>query len=205
MLFAVDWTPEAILAAIVAAMGGGEGLRRLLIWGRKVIKAGMEIADKAEAYAKMASDLKDLRETDKATAEQFDSVHGRVTYLEAHTEAAQIAAGLAKIAWDSQGNCVYVCLEWQSLTGLGIEDARGNGWLESIHPEDRPRVRILWDEFLKGARRRLSVEYRIQRPEGLIVYARLRAGRGYSANRESTAIVGYTYSVSEPPGPGAKT
>ena len=47
---------------------------------------------------------------------------------------------------DAQGNCTYVNQTWESLTGQSLESQLGDGWLETIHPEDRDRVKDLFQE-----------------------------------------------------------
>jgi PAS domain S-box-containing protein len=183
ILAAADLTAPEWVAVLVAALGGGEGLRRAIVWGRRVILAAAKIMDAAEQVLTQAEQVS-----------QFAAAFERLTILEAYRAADDAAEGVAKIAWDAQGQCCYVCLEWQSLTGMGMEDARGSGWLDCIHPDDRTRVRQLWDAFLAGARRRFAVEdFRIQRPDGSLIRCRMRAGRGYSRDREQTLLTGRTY------------
>lgn len=47
---------------------------------------------------------------------------------------------------DAQGNCTYVNQTWENLTGQSLESQLGDGWLETIHPEDRDRVKALFQE-----------------------------------------------------------
>ncbi len=35
--------------------------------------------------------------------------------------------------------------QWIEFTGVGFEDSLGQGWLEAIHPDDRPHTRAAWD------------------------------------------------------------
>ena len=39
--------------------------------------------------------------------------------------------------------------EWRWITGQSVEEFLGNGWLDSIHPEDRERVERDWRECLR--------------------------------------------------------
>ena len=51
---------------------------------------------------------------------------------------------LAQIICDSNGECIKVNSKWISLTGLSQEEAHGNNWLISVHPEDRQEVQKKW-------------------------------------------------------------
>ncbi|MDI1428000.1 ATP-binding protein [Polyangium sorediatum] len=46
------------------------------------------------------------------------------------------------IIWltDATGSCHYINATWERITGQSPEDAHGVGWLDPIHPEDRPRI-----------------------------------------------------------------
>jgi PAS domain S-box-containing protein len=42
--------------------------------------------------------------------------------------------------------------EWRWITGQTVEEFLGNGWLHSIHPEDRERVERVWRDSLRTGR-----------------------------------------------------
>jgi PAS domain S-box-containing protein len=45
---------------------------------------------------------------------------------------------------DLEGSCVYVNGKWMELTGLTMEQARGDGWSAGVHPDDRDCVFSQW-------------------------------------------------------------
>lgn len=51
---------------------------------------------------------------------------------------------LAQIVCDSHGECIKVNSKWISLTGLSQDEAHGNNWLISVHPEDRQEIQKKW-------------------------------------------------------------
>jgi PAS domain S-box-containing protein len=66
---------------------------------------------------------------------------------------------------DESGGCTYVNRAWSEFTGRGESDARGGGWLEVVHPDDRGHV----DHAFKrahAARDALEIEYRLMRHDG---------------------------------------
>jgi PAS domain S-box-containing protein len=54
---------------------------------------------------------------------------------------------------------------WRELTGQSLEQVRGLGWLDALHPGDRPRVERIWREA-HASRRTYEAEYRIRLAEG---------------------------------------
>ncbi len=77
--------------------------------------------------------------------------------------AAHTPLGIFVSALD--GRCVYVNARWCELTGLGIDDALGDGWSSAIHPDDFERVSGEWADASRNERDSV-VEYRFVRPDG---------------------------------------
>ena len=66
---------------------------------------------------------------------------------------------------DATGAYTYVNDRWCEITGIGAAEARGAGWLEGMHPEDRVRVFSAWQALMRGEAD-FAVEYRLRRPDG---------------------------------------
>jgi PAS domain S-box-containing protein len=70
---------------------------------------------------------------------------------------------------NSDGFTTYVNPKWTKISGLSMEDARGDGWIEAVHPEDREMLYHNWKEMIN--RRELSIaEYRFVKPDGSITW-----------------------------------
>ena len=71
------------------------------------------------------------------------------------------------IIWmtDVAGDCVYLNRRWCQLTGRSVSAGQGQGWLDSVHPEDRGAT---WHAFAAatGDRHAFGLELRLRRPEG---------------------------------------
>jgi len=50
---------------------------------------------------------------------------------------------------------------WRELTGQTVDQVRGWGWLDAIHPADRERTRRAWDSAVRQ-QRLYDIEYRIR-------------------------------------------
>ncbi len=54
---------------------------------------------------------------------------------------------------------------WRELTGQTLEQVRGSGWVDAIHPDDRARTMEIWREALR-TRRPYESEYRLCLADG---------------------------------------
>ena len=63
---------------------------------------------------------------------------------------------------DADGACIYLNKQWLEHTGRTLEEEAGEGWLESVHPDDRPAA---MDSYLRAfhSRRHYRSEYRLRR------------------------------------------
>lgn len=66
---------------------------------------------------------------------------------------------------DTSGSCNYLNKVWLQFTGRTSEQELGSGWLESVHPDDRERIRRESDPLI-GRRERFTLLYRIRRHDG---------------------------------------
>jgi len=72
---------------------------------------------------------------------KVDSKLGRLMTL---YRAERDLHGEALYEADSDGEVTHVSQGWVRITGIGIEGARGTGWLASVHHQDRDVVRAEW-------------------------------------------------------------
>lgn len=63
------------------------------------------------------------------------------------------------------GKVNYVNQAWMELTGYSLEQARGDGWLEVLHPEDQQHCLETYLEAFH-ARQPIELEYRLRRHDG---------------------------------------
>jgi len=74
-----------------------------------------------------------------------------------------LAMATDQIVWrcDAAGNNVWSSESWQRILGWKTDEAKGRGWLDFVHPDDRARVAQSWQEGLKAGREYHS-EYRLR-------------------------------------------
>ena len=61
--------------------------------------------------------------------------------------------------------CVYFNQRWLEFTGRPLEAELGNGWADSVHPEDRDQCLVRYTEAF-DRREHFQVEYRFRRYDG---------------------------------------
>jgi len=88
---------------------------------------------------------------------------------------------------DTGRRCTWVNQQWLDFTGRSLEQEVGDGWAESIHPEDRPKVRAaFYAAFERDAP--FEIAYRLRRADG--VY-RWIVDRGVPRHAEDGAFLGF--------------
>lgn len=92
---------------------------------------------------------------------------------------------------DASGNCTYINERCCRFSGLSQEDARGDGWLAALHPEDRERLAAEWRSGLQTGRPFRS-ECRIRHSDGAVAWVFAQAAPDRDA---SGAVVGYVGAV----------
>lgn len=110
---------------------------------------------------------------------------GKITYLipsgtdvteRTHTETAlrqsedryrSLAIASAQMIWTTlPSGAVEDMPSWREFTGQTIDEVRGWGWLNAVHPADRPLIEQAWGQAIatKGL---YSVIYRLRRADGV--------------------------------------
>lgn len=120
--------------------------------------------DETELFVQLASDL----------CFGIDSIRTRTERrrAEAATRASEeryrcLTLATAQIVWMTDPNG-FVCGDmpsWRSFTGMTLEQIQGQGWLDSLRPDDRERTSKVWEAAV-ASRSLYETEYRIRRADG---------------------------------------
>ena len=101
-----------------------------------------------------------------------------------------LANSLPALVWvsDETGGCVWFNRQWLDFTGRSLEDERGDGWLDGVHPDDRA---LCWAAYRASfeAREPSEIEYRLRHHSGTYRWILDRGGPRFD---ESGAFAGYT-------------
>jgi PAS domain S-box-containing protein len=88
---------------------------------------------------------------------------------------------------DANGNNVFLNPAGEKIVGRTAQDARGSGWSNAVHPDDRERVFQEW-VGAAVAGRDFSSEYRFLAPTGKVTWVR---GYGSAIRDSAGSINGY--------------
>ena len=77
-----------------------------------------------------------------------------------------LLTAIAQVVWTTPpGGAVEDMPMWRQYTGQSLEQVRGWGWLEAVHPDDRERTAAIWAQALE-TRGIYETEYRIRSADG---------------------------------------
>lgn len=93
----------------------------------------------------------------------------------------------------ANGDTVFVNDSWCAMTGLTREQARGEGWVNALHPDDRQRVLADWSA---SVRRGVAseAEFRFVRTDGEVVWLH---GNAVPLRNSDGDITGYIGTVAD--------
>lgn len=94
---------------------------------------------------------------------------------------------------NAKGECIHVNLAYCRMTGRTIEEVRGNGWLNAIHPADREMVLTEWQESM-NLNKDFELKYRLLTTSGETINV---IGRAFRMTDYSGKVVGM-YGAVEP-------
>jgi diguanylate cyclase (GGDEF)-like protein/PAS domain S-box-containing protein len=95
---------------------------------------------------------------------------------------------------DALGQYIQVNDRWCQLNGVEGREAMGEGWVRTIHPEDRVRVLTEWYQAVAKNLSFQSCEYRILRPDGTVVWVIAQAT---AETGRSGSTIGYVGAIAD--------
>jgi len=94
---------------------------------------------------------------------------------------------------DANGDCLYMNQKWCELSGLSEAEARGKGWIQAIHPDDRDGVVEAWYRSVREAARYRG-EARFQHSTGRTVWHLVDST---AATDAAGKLIGYVGTVTD--------
>ena len=89
----------------------------------------------------------------------------------------------------SDGYTTYVNPKWCEISGLPEDEALGDGWLSSVHPEDRHIIQDGWEQAI-ALKSKSDSEYRFVHKDGLIKWVLGQAVPEINSQNIITGFVG---------------
>lgn len=75
---------------------------------------------------------------------------------------------------DAAGDCIYTNPRFEQIVGCTAEQARTNGWLGLVHPEDRAWIMAEWQDIVRLGREGNVRDLRYLNAQGRICYTHVR-------------------------------
>jgi PAS domain S-box-containing protein len=95
---------------------------------------------------------------------------------------------------DVEGKATYYNDKTNEIIGMPIDEGKGIGWTESIHPEDREKVLIEWNKS-KEAKSKFELTYRFKNKHGKITWVIGQAVPMLNPNGELIGFVGSLFDI----------
>lgn len=134
-------------------------------------------------------DLFKKTEEVKRQAAELTAVNSELRESEERFRSLSASSPVGIFLTDVEGRCTYTNPRFQSICGLSLQESLGEGWLQSVHPEDRAQVQIDWLDWTL-ANREYSNEFRVQTPDGILRQVHVRTSPMLSAQGELLGHVG---------------
>jgi PAS domain S-box-containing protein/putative nucleotidyltransferase with HDIG domain len=118
---------------------------------------------------------------------------------EALRESEEWFQTLAKISpigifrTDSNGATTYVNPKWCDISGLSVDKALGDGWVNAVHPDDKENLSREWQRSTQQKRASFS-DYRFVRPDGSIAWV---IGQAVPEMNSENQIIGYVGTITD--------
>jgi PAS domain S-box-containing protein len=121
--------------------------------------AERRLADRQQAEEALRSANEELErqaETARAQLAREQAAHAARQQSENQFRVmTETVPGILFIA-GPDGGWEYMNRRWADFTGRPVEDSAGAGWIETVHPDDRPQVSANWSAAVRGRKRWMS-------------------------------------------------
>lgn len=128
-------------------------------------------------------------------ADITDRKHAEVSFQTSEQRYASLAAAapVGIFRTDAAGHCIYVNHRWCQIAGLTPDEAKGEGWVQGLHPDDRDRVSAEWYQSAQD-NRPFQLEYRFQPSNSLMTWV---YGQSVAERDTDGQIIGYVGTITD--------
>lgn len=97
---------------------------------------------------------------------------------------------------DTHGKCILVNKKWQEFSGLTLDEAKGDNWINAIHEDDRKMVADDWNKYAVSPGEWKN-EYRFCDKNGKITWVQGVAKAIFDENKNITGYIGTNIDITE--------
>src|SRR5260370_18780815 len=133
---------EQVRAAIARAGTGGTALFETLVRPREEMFLHFEVAITPHVNADHHIEYLVIAGIDITARKRAEG------------EIHALIDAIPQLVWTGRpdGYVDYTNQRWRDYTSMTTEQAQGDGWLQSIHPDDRPRIQARWQNAVQTGR-----------------------------------------------------
>ena len=99
-------------------------------------------------------------------------------------------------ACDAEGQATLLTNFWHEFSGRPLSDGRGHGWLDLVHPQDRPSVRVQIQTAIETGVE-TSLEFRLRRADGEYRWVLDQARPQFRADGRFDGYAGICFDITE--------
>jgi PAS domain S-box-containing protein len=156
---------------------------------RVVVTPRRDSGGRAIGFLLISKDISDEIRLAKLEREVAQRKWAEKALLDAEQRFRRMADGAPVLIWLSGPDklCTWLNQQWLAFTGRTVEEASGNGWMESVHPED---LSLYLDAYSMAfdTREEFQIDFRLRRHDG---GWRWVAGHGVPSFAIDGAFLGY--------------
>ncbi len=141
-------------------------------------------------------DLFKKTEEVKRQAAQLAAMNAELRESEERFRSLSACSPVGIFLTDVEGRCTYTNPRFQTICGLTLEEGLGDGWLKSVQPEDRERIKAEWSNWTI-TNQEYSSEFRVKTADGLERQVHVRASPMLSAQGELLGHVGTVEDITD--------
>lgn len=112
--------------------------------------------------------------------------------FKSYTEQSSIAI----YTTDIKGDCIYANDTWLKMAGLTFEEAKGQGWINALHPDDKADIYNNWYKSVESGGK-WRYEYRFVNKEGEISWIEGNAKKIFNKKNEFVGYLGTNVNITE--------
>ena len=137
-----------------------------------------------------------LRQLGRTAVHLLEGRRALLSEVGLRQEAERISSGMpiGLYATDGEGACTFTNPRWQEIYGLNLEESRGSGWADTIHPEDRSAVFAEWTQAAAEARD-FEMGFRLLRRDGSVINVHSQAKALRDPAGAITGFLGFALDV----------
>ena len=156
-----------LLGTLIGVLSGGlrDAIRRSAALADELQDQAMELEQQVEESQAIAAQLEEANEEQR---------RGELALRRSERRYRALAEATSEMVWTTDPNGMVEDMPvWRELTGQTLEQVRGQGWVDAVHPEDRLRAQRVWQEAV-DARRSYANDYRLRLRDGSYRWVRAR-------------------------------